>query len=107
MGISLSFKMRFIVIPDLEMSVAETEDLISVLDDDVTELDALVSTLQEENVQLQQTVNFLLQRVAALEATVNTTENTLDGITVLFPCSLSSCKYFAGFLSTYLYSMLS
>ena len=75
----------------METSVAETEDLISVLDNDVTELDALVATLQEENAQLQQTVNllqltdnFLLQRVAALEAAVNITNNTLDGIVYFF-----------------------
>ena len=71
---------------DLENSVSETEDLISVLDDDVTEVDALVSTLQEENAQLQQTVsqlqmsvNFLFKRFAALEATDAITNNTLDG----------------------------
>ena len=66
-------------IPDLGINVAETEDLISVLDGHVTELDVLVSTLQEENAQLQQTVDLLLQRVAALEATDTITNNTLDG----------------------------
>ena len=66
-------------ISDFGTSVAETEDLISVLDDDVIELDILVSTLQEENAQLQQTVSLLLQRVSALEATDSITNNTLDG----------------------------
>ena len=63
----------------METSVTETEDLISVLDDDVTELEILVWTLQEENCQLQQKVDLLLQRVAALEATDTVTNNTLDG----------------------------
>ena len=74
------------LISDLETSLDETEDLISVLDDDVITLNVLVSTLQEENVQLQQTVdqlqltvNLLLERVAALEATDTFTNNTLDG----------------------------
>ena len=60
-------------------SVSETEDLISVLDDDVTELDALVSTLWEENAQLQLTVNLLLERMDAVEAAANSTNTTLDG----------------------------
>ena len=66
-------------VSDLEASVDETEDLITVLDNDVTEMDALVTTLQEENVQLQQTVGLLLQRVAVLEATLNATDSTLSG----------------------------
>ena len=82
-GKSLLLKTRFVSISDLGTNVAETEDLISVLDDDVTDLAVLVSTLQEENAQLQQTVNLLLQRVSALEAIANATENTLDGITFL------------------------
>ena len=60
-------------------SVSETEDLISVLDNDVTELDALVSTLWEENAQLQLTVNLLLERMDAVEAAANSTNTTLDG----------------------------
>ena len=66
-------------IPDLGTSVAETEELISVLDEDVTVLDALVSMLQEENDELQQTVDVLLERVATLEATDSITNITLDG----------------------------
>ena len=70
------------------MSVADTEDLISILDDDVTELDVLVSMLQEENSQLQEIVNFLLQRVADLEASDTITNNTLDGIILLISLKL-------------------
>ena len=61
---------------DLATSVAETEDLISVLDSDVTKLEVMVLMLQEENAQL-------LQRVAALEATDTFTNNTLDGIIIV------------------------
>ena len=61
------------------MRVAETEDLILVLDEDVTDLDVLVSMLQEENAQLQLTVNLLLQRMAAVEAATNSTNTTLEG----------------------------
>ena len=62
-------------ISDLETTIAENEDLISVLDNDVTHLDVVVLTLQEENAQLQLTVNLLLERVAALEATDTMTNN--------------------------------
>ena len=76
----------------METSVTETEDLISVLDDDVTELYVFVATLQEENVQLQLTVsqlqlkvNLLFQRITDLETTDAITKHTLNGIIVLLP----------------------
>ena len=71
------------------MSVAETEDLISVLDSDVIDLNVLVSSLQEENAQLQQVVNLLLQRMTTVEAALNTTNSTLDGMISLF-CSIQN-----------------
>ena len=52
------------IAPDLETSMVDTEETISVL--------------EEENTQLQLTVNQLLERVKMLEATVAALETSVN-----------------------------